>query len=146
MLSRRFTARSARRPAGRGRAAAGGGGGPALPTLLTDGLVGYIDADGSLTTTGDQTQITQAVGVATFAPLGGGSGPTRDDLGWGRIGNSSSDPAGWLRGMKCAATTSMITTDAAVLSTFGASTSDFTVLMSVWPFSSNSNWFCWGIG
>lgn len=121
-------------------------GGDNTPSLVTSGLVAYIDADSGLTDTGDQTEITQAVGVATFVPLGGGTGPTRDDLGWGRIGTVSTDPAGVLRAIKSASSTGLVTSEAPVLAAFGASTSDFTVLMSIWPFSSNSNFFCWGIG
>ena len=118
---------------------------PPPPQLLTSGLVAYLDADSGLTDTGDLTQITQAVGVATFTPLGGGTGPQRDDLGWGRR-SAGGTPAGFARSIQSASGTGLITTDAAVLATFGATTTDFTVLMLAWPFSSNSNWFCWGIG
>lgn len=130
---------------GRWRGGGGGGGGPSLPQRVDEGLVAFIDPDVGLTDSGDLTEITQIEGVATFTPISEGAGLIRDDLGWGRRTHGA-EPAGWMRAFQCAATSGMITNDPAVLSTFGATTTDFTVMMLAWPFSSNSNWHCWGIG
>lgn len=115
-----------------------------IPSLLTTGLVAYLDPDIGITNTGDGTEITQAVGIATFTPLSGGTGPVRDDLGWGRMFHTGGTP-GFSRAIQFQ-TDSLVTSDAAVLSTFGTTTSDFTVVALVWTQSSNSNLFVCGIG
>lgn len=124
------------------RRSAAGGGAPALPQLLTDGLVSYVKWDEGITDSGDGTEITQVVGVATHVPGAAGEGPIRNDIGWGqRIswpGNSGA--------IQFANNDWLVTTDPAVLATFGVTTSDFTVVTMIWMLSSNSNQFIWGIG
>lgn len=115
------------------------------PELPTVGLVAYHDPDQGNTDSGDLTEITQSVGVATFTPITAGAGPLRDDLGFGRMTHAGGTP-GFLRATQFQSGDGMITTDPAVLATFGASTSDFTVAALTWTVSSNANHFVWGIG
>jgi hypothetical protein len=124
--------------------ATGGGGGSPPPALLMTGLVSYIDADAGLTL-GAGSVVSQAVGVATCVEGAAGEGPAYDSLGWGRTfhlgGNAGVAPALQFNGGDW-----LTTTDAAVLATFGATTTDYTVLALLWTHTPASNQYVWGIG